>query len=163
MKIPTFEEFITEGLWNKGLNRKKSGEKRKEDLTPLDNICKFIGEFIAKKLKIEYKPELCVYYEDEDYNKSYEDTKQYNIYMNFSELGDEYNELIFDVTTGYDENEQSIGFKVADNLDWFQDEMSYEDYKDAYSPSKKEFNKIKKILSQLVPEIYQKYSVKHEI
>ena len=161
MKIPTFEEFVAEGLWNKGLNRNKSNEKRKEDLTSLDNICKFAGEFIAKKLKIEYKPELCVYYEDEDYNESHEDTKQYNVYMDFSELGDEYNELIFSVTIfemdGGIDNEEEVIHKFAENLDEFQDQMEYEDYKDEYSPSKKEFNKIKRILSQLVSEIYKKF------
>ena len=31
MKIKTFEEFISEGLWNKGLNRTKNNEVRKEE------------------------------------------------------------------------------------------------------------------------------------
>ena len=34
--IKSFDEFISEGLWNKGLNRTKSGEKRIEDITEFD-------------------------------------------------------------------------------------------------------------------------------
>ena len=161
--IPSFDEYINERLFQNSIDRIKSGESRKEDLTPLDNICKFSAEFIAKKLKIDYKPELCSYSEDEEYNTTleHEDSKSYFISMNFSEIGFEFDDMGFnlelDMFNDKFNDSEYVYSEFASGLDIFQDEMNYDDYKDPYISGKKEFNKIKRTLSQLVDEIQKKF------
>lgn len=156
--ILKFENYISE-LWSKGIERSRSGEKRTEDMTCLDNLCKYAGEFIAKELKIDYSSDLCKYEEDNDYLPNHsEDYKYYYIYFNFGELGDEYSDIVMNFKLIKDKltDEDFIYRKFAYCLDMFQDsDFDYNDYKDPYIPSKKEFNKIKKILSKLVNHVYK--------
>jgi hypothetical protein len=80
-----------------------------------------------------------------------------NINFNFSEIGSEFGEMTCDcgftdgcLTEG-DIDEMWTQF--FDIFDKWQDELDYEDYRDPYISGKREFNKIKKILSGLVKEI----------
>lgn len=159
MKIPTFEEyFINEGVLSKTLNRSKYNIVREEDKSYLDKVCKIAGEFIAKKIKINYSPDLCTYEDDEEENKKYEDLKNYFIRLNFGELGEEYSDIVFSISLDNSEidNFNDTCSKFASCLDYFQSgDFEYEDYKDPYIPSKKIFNKIKRCFEQLVDFIYK--------
>ena len=53
-------------------------------------------------------------------------------------------------------DEDFIYREFAYCLDMFQDsDFYYNDYRDPYIPSKKQFNKIKKILSKLVDHLFK--------
>lgn len=156
MSIPSFEDFISEQLWSKGIERSKSSIKRIEDENPFDKLCKFSGEIIAKKLKIDYSPDLCTY---SALSEEPNDSTMYEVVMNFGDLGEEYSNIQFEFDI-YDDDFDNFD-KVCHHffyaLDTFQDEMDYEDYRDPYMSSKKEFNKIKRILANLVDEIRKKF------
>lgn len=158
MRILNYDEYIKEGFLSKTINRSASGEKRKEDITLLDEMCKFIGECMAKKMKIEYSPKLCTFEKDED--SSNDDQEAYFIRCNFGELAFEYSDVVIDFVpekhysiSEYKDFEE-LAFDMFYTIDNFQDSaFEYEDYKDPYMSSKKEFNKIKRIFQYIVNEL----------
>ena len=55
---------MNEGLWAKGVERSKNGDKRGENKhTILERICKFFGDVMSKRMEIPYSPNLCTYKE----------------------------------------------------------------------------------------------------
>lgn len=157
MKVLNFNEYIKEGFLSKTLGRSNTGEKRLEDKTLLDDMCKFIGECMAKKMKIEYSPDLCTYERNED--DSYHE-EAYYIRCNFEELASEYSDIVIDFvpekhrTISEYKDFEELSFDMFYTIDQFQDSgFEYEDYEDPYMSSKRQFNKIKKIFQYIVDEL----------
>ena len=156
--VKKFNEFIEEGFMTRTLDRDKSGSKRLEDKTLLDEMCKFIGECMAKKMKISYSPELCTFERDEDsYN---DDQESYFIRCNFGEIASEYSDVVINFapekyySISEYKNFEELSFDMFYTIDKFQDSyFEYEDYRDPYMSSKKEFNKIKRIFQYIVNEL----------
>ena len=155
--VKKFNEFIEEGFMTRTLDRDKSGEKRLENKTLLDEMCKFIGECMSKKMKIEYSSNLCTYEKNED---DFRHEESYIIRCNFEELASEYSDVVIDFIPKKHEtireykDFEELSFDMFYKIDQFQDcDFEYEDYRDQYMSSKKEFNKIKKIFQYIVNEL----------
>lgn len=148
-----FEDYINEGLVNKTLKRVRMGDKRIEARTPLDELCKFVGNCIAKKFKIEPSSKLC------HCEKMKPDTDSigipYEICLDLSLDGEypEYEDVRFEFEIDEHMSGGRIWFDFSYALDIFQDGMEYEEYRDPELDSRKHFNKIKRTLESIVGQI----------
>lgn len=156
--ILNFDEYVNEELWKGVIDRSKTDTTRLEDIDDFDRsmktLCDFCGEYMAKKMKIDFSDNLCTY---DDPNEDDYGRLNVNINFNFSEIGTEFGEMTCDCEFKdgcLNEGDiDEMWTQFFDIFDKWQDELDYEDYRDPYINGKREFNKIKKILLGLTKEI----------
>lgn len=149
MTILNFDDFVNEGLWSGTFDRARDGEKRKEDIDFFDKMCEFIGNLMAKKMKIPYSRDLCKIEPDE------ENEGGYIIHCNFGELAMEYEDIMIDFVPDQKcESYEELADILFYVIDQFQDSgFEYEDYEDPYMSSKRQFNQIRRIFQYIVNEL----------
>lgn len=109
MKILNFNEYISEGLWSKGVNRAKTGKERLEDITSdIEKCVEFLGKLIAGKEGIQYSSKLCTY--EQLPRKSWYDYDEYLVKCDVSKKFLQYSPLIFKFIVKDDFNDMVHSF-----------------------------------------------------
>ena len=89
--IKKFQEFIEEGFLSKTINRSKSGELRKEDVSPIDAVCNLLSQILCKKFDIPFE-KIFTWEEVHGYNKN---KYYFKIFCNFKEIDNRYVNISF--------------------------------------------------------------------
>ena len=148
--IKKFEEFISEGLWSKGLKRSREGEKRLEDVTPIDEICNFINRALCKKYDIPYE-QIVIWKESKRVNQ-----EKYYFLMGckFSDLDDSYPNIQFMVDDLKTKNKNEINhvlLAINNGFIHFRDR----DMTKMFGDVKPEYKSIAKIIYFIINDVIE--------
>lgn len=145
-------------LWSKGLLRNKTGEKRLENKTQLDELCELLGKYVSNKLNIKYDKKICTY----EHVSTFKTDTFTTIWIHlpvYHDLQQEYFITTHNFNSVYMEHysKNDIFRCFIKDIHAFLNNMQYHQFNNMLS--KDMFDKIKKILFDFVDDMNSKYEL----